>query len=63
MAISVAPMLKRQSPSHSYGNGWITGNEGQRWHPCHSQADLLSGLSIKMQSESWLLNAILWLLH
>ncbi|WP_072032271.1 phage filamentation protein Fil family protein [Erwinia sp. 9145] len=43
--ISFAARLTRQSPSVSYGNGWITGDKGQRWHPCNDQTDLLKELS------------------
>ncbi|WP_072215002.1 phage filamentation protein Fil family protein [Type-D symbiont of Plautia stali] len=53
MAFSVAPLLKRQSPSHAYGHGWIVGDEGKRWHPAHSQIELLAGLSGK-RKKSWL---------
>ncbi|WP_307745781.1 phage filamentation protein Fil family protein [uncultured Pantoea sp.] len=35
--ISLAAHLKRQSPSMSYGNGWIMGENGKRWHPVLSQ--------------------------
>ncbi|WP_293001985.1 phage filamentation protein Fil family protein [Pantoea sp.] len=35
--ISFAAHLKRQSPSVSYGNGWIMGENGRRWHPVLSQ--------------------------
>ncbi len=31
--ISFAAQLKRQSPSMSYGHGWILGENGKRWHP------------------------------
>ncbi|WP_426934785.1 phage filamentation protein Fil family protein, partial [Bacillus wiedmannii] len=33
MAFSVAPLLRRQSPSHAYGHGWIAAEKGRRWHP------------------------------
>ncbi|MBP2194706.1 phage filamentation protein Fil family protein [Pantoea cypripedii] len=45
--ISLAARLKKQSPSMSYGNGWIMGENGKRWHPCDSQQALLKGLSAK----------------
>lgn len=53
MAFSVAPLLKRQSPSHAYGHGWIAADKGMRWHPAISQAELLAGLTGK-RKESWL---------
>ncbi|WP_367395748.1 phage filamentation protein Fil family protein [Pantoea sp. Ep11b] len=53
MAFSVAPLLKRQSPSHAYGHGWIAADKGRRWHPAISQAKLLAGLTGK-RKESWL---------
>lgn len=52
MAFSVAPLLKRQSPSHAYGHGWIAADKGSRWHPAISQAELLAGLTGK-RKESW----------
>ncbi|WP_072166344.1 phage filamentation protein Fil family protein [Erwinia sp. Leaf53] len=45
MAISVAPMLKRQSPSMAYGHGWISGDKGKKWHPCNEQSELLRGMA------------------
>ncbi|MBK4725051.1 phage filamentation protein Fil family protein [Pantoea agglomerans] len=45
MTISVAPMLKRQCPSPSFGHGWIMGCEGKRWHPSNDQKVLLRELS------------------
>ncbi|MGJ0128569.1 phage filamentation protein Fil family protein [Pantoea sp. RHCKP32] len=53
MAFSVAPLLKRQSPSHAYGHGWIAADKGRRWHPAISQTELLAGLTGK-RNESWL---------
>jgi len=53
MAFSVAPLLKRQSPSHAYGHGWIAADKGRRWHPAISQAELLAGLTGKRKM-SWL---------
>jgi len=52
MAFSVAPLLRRQSPSHAYGHGWIAADKGRRWHPAISQAELLAGLTGK-RKESW----------
>lgn len=43
--ISFAAHLKRQSPSMSYGNGWIMGENGKRWHPCAVQKSLLRDLT------------------
>lgn len=45
--ISFAAHLKRQSPSMSYGNGWIMGENGKRWHPCADQKSLLRDLTTK----------------
>ncbi|WP_288657472.1 phage filamentation protein Fil family protein [Pantoea sp. UBA6567] len=45
--ISFAAHLKRQSPSMSYGNGWIMGENGKRWHPCADQKLLLRDLTTK----------------
>ncbi|MCQ8229124.1 phage filamentation protein Fil family protein [Pantoea trifolii] len=45
--ISFAAHLKRQSPSMSYGNGWIMGGNGKRWHPCADQKSLLRDLTTK----------------
>lgn len=45
--ISFAAHLKRQSPSMSYGNGWIMGENGKRWHPCADQKSLLGDLTTK----------------
>jgi len=53
MAFSVAPLLKRQSPSHAYGHGWIAADKGRRWHPAISQAELLAELTGKRKG-SWL---------
>lgn len=48
--ISLAARLKKQSPSMSYGDGWIMGENGKPWHPCKSQQTLLKGLSTKRDS-------------
>ncbi|MBU9819166.1 DUF2724 domain-containing protein [Rahnella sp. BCC 1045] len=37
MVISVAPLLKRQSPSRSFGHGWIELPGGKRWNPAQPQ--------------------------
>lgn len=44
---SLASLLKKRSPSMHYGHGWIMGSDGQRWHPCCSQSELLNGLTAK----------------
>lgn len=54
MAFSVAPLLKRQSPSHAFGHGWIATKDGKRWHPANSQAELLAGLTGNWRKTSWL---------
>lgn len=33
MAISIAPLLKQQSPSRHFGHGWIELPNGNRWNP------------------------------
>ncbi|MDR3432080.1 MAG: DUF2724 domain-containing protein [Rouxiella aceris] len=33
MAISIAPLLKQQSPSRHFGHGWIELPDGKRWNP------------------------------
>lgn len=45
--ISFAARLTRQSPSPSYGHGWIMGKNGKRWHPCNDQRVLLRDLTVK----------------
>ncbi|MBU9865842.1 phage filamentation protein Fil family protein [Rahnella aceris] len=37
MVISIAPLLKRQSPSRSFGHGWIELSGGKRWNPAKPQ--------------------------
>jgi len=54
MAFSVAPLLKRQSPSHAFGHGWIATKDGRRWHPAKSQAELLEGLTSYRTKTTWL---------
>lgn len=54
MTFSVAPLLKRQNPSPAYGNGWIMGENGRRWHPAHCQAELLAGLTTNGSKSKWL---------
>ncbi|MGC0904180.1 phage filamentation protein Fil family protein [Pantoea agglomerans] len=52
--ISFAAHLKRQSPSMSYGNGWIMGENGRRWHPILSQQVQTN----KQRGKTWLSRAI-----
>lgn len=44
MEPSFASLLRRQSPSMSYGHGWIMGEDNQRWRPSRDQSALLNGL-------------------
>lgn len=53
MAISVAPLLKRQNPSPSYGHGWIMGENGRRWHPLNNQSELLADLTGNGRKKKW----------
>ncbi|MGK7246074.1 phage filamentation protein Fil family protein [Buttiauxella agrestis] len=46
MEPSFASLLKRQSPSMSYGHGWIMGEE----HPSRDQSALLNGLRTRKPS-------------
>ncbi|HBQ0382052.1 TPA: DUF2724 domain-containing protein [Klebsiella variicola] len=56
---SFASLLKKRSPYMHYGHGWIMGSDGQRWHPCSSQSELLNGLTAKKVSAvKRLLNAL-----
>lgn len=41
---SMASLLIRQSPSMHFGNGWIMGKDGKRWHPSRDQSALLNEL-------------------
>ncbi|WP_261276829.1 phage filamentation protein Fil family protein [Serratia quinivorans] len=45
MPISIAPLLKQQSPSRHFENGFIELPGGKRWRPRHDQAALLRSLS------------------
>ncbi|HCC5982048.1 MULTISPECIES: phage filamentation protein Fil family protein [Enterobacteriaceae] len=49
---SFASLLVKQSPAMHYGHGWITGEDGKRWHPCHSQDELLSELTTRKRRKS-----------
>ncbi|MEE9648672.1 phage filamentation protein Fil family protein [Enterobacter soli] len=53
---SFASLLVKPSPAMHCGHGWIIGQDGKRWHPSRSQADLLAGLSSRKKRVSWLLN-------
>lgn len=50
MEPSFASLLKRQSPSMSYGHGWIMGDNNHRWHPSCDQSALLNGLRTRKPS-------------
>ena len=57
---SFASLLVKQSPGMHYGHGWIAGKDGQRWHPCSSQSELLNSLTAKKVSAvKRLLNALM----
>ncbi|MGS1413913.1 MULTISPECIES: phage filamentation protein Fil family protein [Serratia] len=43
--MSIAPLLKKQSPSRHFEHGFIELPGGKRWRPCHEQSALLRGLS------------------
>ncbi len=45
MPISIASLLKQQSPSRHFEHGFIELPSGKRWRPRHDQAALLAGLS------------------
>ncbi|MEL5418089.1 phage filamentation protein Fil family protein [Serratia nevei] len=45
MVISIAPLLKQQSPSRHFEHGLIELPGCKRWRPRHDQAALLRGLS------------------
>jgi len=51
--ISFAARLKKQSPSMSYGHGWIVGLDGKRFRPSHSQSDLLQALTTRKKVNTW----------
>lgn len=48
--ISLASRLKKQSPSMSYGNGWIMGENGKPWHPVLCS----QGKEVKQKGKTWL---------
>lgn len=57
---SFASLLVKQSPGMHYDHGWIAGKDGQRWHPCSSQSELLNSLTAKKVSAvKRLLNAFM----
>jgi len=37
MVISIAPLLKQQSPARHFGHGWIELPGGKRWNPVPRQ--------------------------
>lgn len=48
--------LKHQSPPPQlaeFGHGWIETESRRRWHPAHSQAELLAALSGNRKQKSW----------
>ncbi|WP_369751917.1 phage filamentation protein Fil family protein, partial [Asticcacaulis sp. YBE204] len=45
VVISIAPLLKQQSPSRHFEHGFIELPGGKRWRPRHDQAALLRDLS------------------
>ncbi|MBH1930187.1 MULTISPECIES: phage filamentation protein Fil family protein [Serratia] len=45
MIISIAPLLKQQSPARHFENGFMELPNGKRWRPHHDQSALLRGLS------------------
>ncbi|PIJ41744.1 phage filamentation protein Fil family protein [Tatumella sp. OPLPL6] len=57
--ISFAARLKNKSPSMSYGHGWIVGVDGQRYHPSHSQSELLQALTTRKKVNTWQLKALI----
>lgn len=60
---SFASLLVKRSPGKHFGHGWIAGKDGQRWHPAHSQAELLAALSSHKSEGSWLLRLFRRLPH
>lgn len=54
-APSFASLLVRQSPSIHYGNGWIMGKNGKRWHPSRNQSELLNGLKTTRKLSAYLI--------
>ncbi|NNS46989.1 phage filamentation protein Fil family protein [Escherichia coli] len=60
---SFASLLVKQSPGMHYSHGWILGEDGKRWHPCNSKADLLAGLSTRKREKSWLSKLLNYLHH
>lgn len=55
---SFASLLVKKSPEMHFGHGWIAGKDGKRWHPYHSQAELLADLSTIKQGKPWLLKVL-----
>lgn len=53
--ISMASLLKRRSPSASYGHGWIMGEDGKRWHPVLSEKQSAVNEQARKRGKTWLL--------
>jgi hypothetical protein len=53
MAFSIAPLLKRQNQLPAFGHGWIMSKDGKRWHPSHSQRELLNELTGNGSKKKW----------
>ncbi|MDO6408689.1 phage filamentation protein Fil family protein [Pantoea phytobeneficialis] len=56
--ISMAARLKRQSPSMSYGHGWIMGEDGKRWNPAAPSSSGAKSQALPKRGKSWLSKAI-----
>ncbi|WNK39203.1 phage filamentation protein Fil family protein [Pantoea agglomerans] len=56
--ISSAARLKRQSPSMSYGHGWIMGENGKRWNPATTSSSEIKAQALPKRGKSWLSKAI-----
>ncbi|MGC6231565.1 phage filamentation protein Fil family protein [Hafnia paralvei] len=56
MTISVAPLLKRQSPSRQChaSHGWVELQNGTHWHPSRNQQSLLDAMKSKAKGVTWL---------
>jgi len=54
--ISMAALLKRQSPLPAYGHGWIMNKAGKRWNPALKQQDFSSNKKAGKRGKSWLSN-------
>ncbi|WP_071892118.1 phage filamentation protein Fil family protein [Hafnia alvei] len=56
MTISVAPLLKRQSPARQChaSHGWVELKNGTRWHPSRNQSQLIAGMTSSKKGVAWL---------